>query len=140
MNNTKLSFAVHIICVIEKFSKNGYNVNSNFLAVSVNTNPASIRRAVAPLVHGGIVYTDNGYRVKDFEHLTILDLYKAIEHNHHFLKSHPNGNPNCPVGSKVEPVMTDMFSQFQLAIEQEMSKVKLIEVIENFNENMFNQK
>ncbi len=135
MNNTKLSTATHIICAIEKFSKSGYDVNSNFLAVSVNANPASIRRAVSPFLRAGIIYTNNGYHINNFAELTILDLYKVIEPDHSFLKSHPNGNPNCPVGSKIEPVMTEVYSTFQTAIEQEMKNVKLKEIIENFNEN-----
>lgn len=135
MNNTKLSMATHIICAIEKFSKSGYDVNSNFLAVSVNTNPASIRRAIGPFLRADIIYTDNGYHINNFKQLSMYDLYKVIEPNHSFLKSHPNGNPNCPVGSKIEPVMTEVYSSFQTAIEQEMKTVKLTEVIENFNEN-----
>ncbi|WOO87885.1 hypothetical protein RZE82_02870 [Mollicutes bacterium LVI A0039] len=53
MRNNELSVAVHIICLIEKFTKLGYEVNSSFIAGSVNTNPAAIRRIVRLLSKPG---------------------------------------------------------------------------------------
>lgn len=133
MRNNKLSVAVHIICAIEKFSKLGYEVNSNFLAGSVNTNPAAIRRSVSNLTKANIIYTDNGYHVINFDKLSLYDVQKAIDPDGQVLYAHTNGNEQCPVGSKIEGTMTSIYDELQKTIEADMKKKKLSEIIKDFN-------
>lgn len=132
MRNNKLSVAVHIVCAIEKFSKMGLEVNSNFLAGSVNTNPAAIRRAVSTLSKANIIYTDNGYHVIDFETLSLYDIQKAVDPEGHLLYAHTNGNELCPVGSKIEGTMTDIYSRLQANVEDQMKSQMLSDIIKNF--------
>lgn len=132
MRNNKLSVAVHIICAIEKFSNLGYKVNSNLLASSVNTNPAAIRRTVAILSNAGIIYNDKGYHIINFNDLTLYDVQKAVDPEGKMLYAHTNGNVECPVGSKIENTMTDIYDKIQKSVEDKMKEEKLSNIILNF--------
>ncbi len=132
MRNNKLSVAVHIICAIEKFSKVGLEVNSTFLAKSVNTNPAAIRRAVSMLSKANIIYTDNGYHVIEFNKLSLYDVQKAVDPNGHLLYAHCNGNVACPIGREIENTMSKIYDSLQHKIEEEMKKQMLSVIINNF--------
>lgn len=132
MRNNKLSVAVHIICAIEKFSKLGYEVNSNFLANSINTNPAAVRRSVAALSKANIIYTENGYHIIDFDQLTLYDVQKAVDREGHLLYAHANANQQCPVGSKIEATMTTIYDSMQASIEEQMKAQLLSKIIKNF--------
>ncbi len=132
MRNNKLSVAVHILCAIEKFSKMGMEVNSNLLAGSVNTNPAAIRRAVAVLSKANMIYTDNGYHVIDFANISLFDVQKAVDPDGHLLYAHTNGNEQCPVGSKIEGTMTNIYSSLQASIEEQMKTEMLSDIIKDF--------
>lgn len=132
MRNNKLSVAVHIICVIEKFSKLGMEVNSSLLAASVNTNPAVIRRAVAVLAKAGIIYTDNGYHVIGFEQLSLYDVQKAIDPSGQLLYAHTNSSAQCPIGSKIEHTMSLVYDSLLATIEDQMKNQMLTDILKNF--------
>ncbi len=133
MRNNKLSVAVHLICAIEKFSNQGYDVTSKFLANSVNTNPAAIRRTISTLVKAGIIETDKGYHIVNFHELNVYDVQKAVDPEGKILYAHTNSHEKCPVGSKIERTMNDVFQQFQHNVENDMKSKKLSDIIKAFN-------
>lgn len=132
MRNNKLSVAIHIICAIEKFSKLGYEVNSTFLASSVNTNPATIRRSVSSLVAANIIYTANGYHVIEFDKLSLYDVQNAVDPTGRLLYAHSSGNPECPVGSKIEGTMNGVYDSLQLQVDEQMKTIMLHDIIKAF--------
>ncbi len=133
MRNNRLAVAVHIICAIEKFTKEGHIVNSNFLAKSVNTNPAAIRRTIAILAKAKIIYVKKGYHVKGFEQLSLYDVQKAVDPKVQMLYAHANANKECPIGSKIENTMNMIYNELQIQIEKEMKQQMLSEIIKEFN-------
>ncbi|MFV0556629.1 MAG: Rrf2 family transcriptional regulator [Lactovum sp.] len=132
MRNNKLSVAVHIICLIEKLSASGHVVISDFIAGSVNINPASVRRIIPVLTKSEIIYKSNGYQISHFKKLTLYDVLKSVDYDNHLFYPHTNSNLQCPVGSEIEGKMLKIYSGLEKNLDNELKEIKLSEIIQSF--------
>ncbi len=137
--SSRLTIATHILLCIETF-KDDYKVTSNFLASSVNTNPVIVRNILGLLSSAGIVEIKAGVGgaslAKSPNEITLLDIFKAVEKEESLFHFHENPNPQCPVGRTVHSVMDGKLDNIQSAMENEMDKITLNQLVKETKEQI----
>lgn len=137
--SSRLTIATHILLCIETF-KDDYKVTSNFLAGSINTNPVIVRNILGLLSSVGIVEIKAGVGgaslAKSPNEITLLDIFKAVEKEESLFHFHENPNPQCPVGRTVHSVMDEKLDNIQSAMENEMDKITLNQLVKETKEQI----
>ncbi len=137
--SSRFTIATHILLCIETF-KDDYKVTSNLLAGSINTNPVIVRNILGLLSSAGIVEIKAGVGgaslSKSPNEITLLEIFKAVEKEESLFHFHENPNPQCPVGRTVHSVMDGKLDNIQSAMENEMAKITLKQLIEETKEQI----
>ena len=134
MYSTKLSVSIHIMCLIAL--TNTEPVTSEYIASSINTNPALVRRLMSRLKKAQLIESSTRVGItglaKKAEDITLLDIFEAVEENPDLFGIHSNTNHKCPVGAKIESTLKHLYSNIQSAAENEMSAITLADITKEF--------
>lgn len=131
--SSRFAVGIHILSLIE-FNKDGVN-SSEFLAGSVNTNPAVIRKIMGMLKKAGLVNIRPGIAgaelAKDLSDITLLDVYKAVNvvQENELFSVHNKPNPSCPVGRNIQDTIVPLFSIAEMALEKALGNVTIADVV-----------
>lgn len=143
--SSRFTIALHILTCIEEF-KNDYKITSDFLSSSINVNPVVIRRILQKLKSAGIITVARGNVGsmeinKDLKDITFYDVYKAVDcvDDEGLFHFHENPNPLCPVGRNIHNVLDKRLDAIQQAMENEMKKFTLADVINETSQLIKNE-
>lgn len=143
--SSRFTIALHILTCIEEF-KNDYKITSDFLSSSINVNPVVIRRILQKLKSAGIITVARGNVGsmeinKDLKDITFYDVYKAVDcvDDEGLFHFHENPNPLCPVGRNIHNVLDKRLDAIQQAMENEMKKSTLSDVINETSQLIKNE-
>ena len=131
--SSRFSVGIHILALIE-INKDGIST-SEFLAGSVNTNPAVIRKIIGMLKGAGLVKVQPGIAgaelAKDLSDITLFDVYKAVNvvQEKELFSVHDNPNPDCLVGRNIQATIVPMFEAAQIALEKSLGNVSVEDVV-----------
>lgn len=134
--SSRFSIAVHILILSAITDK---NCTSEFIASSVNTNPVLIRRIIGFLKKSNLVNVQAGtggtFLQKAPSEITLLDVYNAVEvtEDNRLFNFH-KGNIKCKVGANIESILGASFRNAQNAMENELKKVTIQNIIDGINE------
>ncbi|NRD77059.1 Rrf2 family transcriptional regulator [Bacillus sp. BRMEA1] len=133
--SSRFAVGIHILSLIE-FNKEGTS-SSEYLASSVNTNPAVIRKIMGMLKKSGLIEVHPGIAgaklAKTLTDITLLDVYKAVNvvQENELFSVHDNPNPRCPVGKNIQNTIEPLFAAAQLAMEKVLGNVTLEDVVKD---------
>ena len=119
--------------------KDKFKLTSDFLAKSTNVNPVIIRKILGQLKNAGLIEVNRGSGgasiIKPLNEITLLDVYKATECVEHgkLFDFHENPNALCLVGKNIHKVIDNKLLRAQEALENELSKVTLENLKEDFS-------
>ncbi len=134
MYSTKLSVSVHIMSVVALTTDQP--VTSEYIASSIHTNPALVRRLMSRLSKAQLIETSTKIGVtglaKKAEEITLLDIFLAVEDHLTLFGIHSNTNQECPVGAKIEDTLKHLYGNIQSAAENEMSAITLADIVKEF--------
>lgn len=130
--NSRLAVAAHIVSVLA--SKRDEFVPSRYIASSVNTNPAFIRRILIALTRAGIVESEAGKTggsklLKCPEAITLWDLSVALGENHLFAVHKNPVNPKCPVSRRMKDALSKAFAGAENAAKNQLQRVNVKELL-----------
>lgn len=132
--SSRFTIAIHVFACMEIFGKD-YKITSDFLASSINVNPVIIRKILSQLRNAGLIEVARGTggttAARPIEEITFYDVYLAVDllEEGELFHFHENPNPNCPVGKNIHTVLDDKLSGIQEAMEKEMKKYTIADVI-----------
>jgi len=133
--SSRFSVGIHILALIE-INKSGIST-SEFLAGSVNTNPAVIRKIMGMLKNAGLVKVRPGVAgaalAKELSDITLFDVYKAVNvvQEKELFTVHDHPNPECPVGRNIQETIEPLFTAAQLAMEKVLRSLTLEDVVKS---------
>ncbi|OLO39050.1 transcriptional regulator [Alkalihalophilus pseudofirmus] len=133
--SSRFAVGVHILSLIE-VNKDGVN-SSEFLAGSINTNPALIRKIIGMLKKAGLVEVHPGIAGsklgRNLSEITLLDVYKAVNvvQDNELFSVHDNPNPNCLVGKNIQGAILPVLSSAQLAMEKVLENVTIEDIVQD---------
>lgn len=134
--SSRFTIAIHIFACINTFEKD-HKITSDFLAASVNVNPVIIRRILSQLKGAGLITVARGSGGASFakaaKDITFLDIYNAVEcvDNGELFHFHENPCYQCPVGRNIHNVLDNKLLKIQNAMENEMKKITIADVIDD---------
>lgn len=134
--SSRFTIAVHILLCIDTF-QGKYKLTSEFLASSVHVNPVIIRKILSQLKAAGIVEVQRGSGgasiVGKLEEISFLDIYRAVEcvEKEGLFHFHESPNLLCPVGRNIHQVLDGRLIQVQNALERELEKMTLADVVKD---------
>lgn len=133
--SSRFAVGVHILSLIE-VNKGEVN-SSEFIARSVNTNPAVIRKIMGMLKNAGLIKVRPGIAgaelARELSDITLFDVYKAVNvvQENELFSVHENPNPDCPVGKHIQETIVTLFSIAQLALEKALENVTIEDVVKD---------
>ena len=132
--SSRFTIAIHMLIAIDVL-KDDFKITSDLLASSVHTNPVVIRRISEQLKAAGFIEVQRGHSgttlKKKPKDITLLDIYKAVDcvEDGDLFRFHDEPNPLCPVGRNIHTVMDGKLAKMQEALENEMARTTLADVI-----------
>ena len=139
--SSRFTIAIHMFGCIELFSEER-KVTSEFLSSSINVNPVIIRNIMLQLKRAGLVNVARGSGgitlTRDSSRITFYDIYKATDLVDDDKLFHFHENPNflCPVGRNINNVLEWRLDSIQKAMEEEMKKYTVKDVLEDIKSNL----
>ncbi len=136
--SSRFSVGIHILTLIE-INKDGVS-SSEYLAASVNTNPAVIRKIMGMLKKAGLLKVQPGIAgaelAKDLSDITLLDVYKAVNvvKDNELFSIHENPNPDCTVGRNIQNTIEPLFFTAQNTLENVFKNVTIEDVVKDIFE------
>lgn len=133
--SSRFSVAIHILALLE-IDKDVVNT-SEYLAGSVNTNPAVIRKITGMLKQAGLVNVRPGIAGaelrKELSDITLLDVYKAVNvvQDNQLFSIHDNPNPQCSVGRNIQSTLEQLLGIAQSALEKALGHVTIEDVVKD---------
>jgi DNA-binding IscR family transcriptional regulator len=133
--SSRFAVGIHILALIELNKE--VVTSSEFLASSVNTNPAVIRKLMGMLKKSGLIEVHPGIAgaklAKELSDITLFDVYKAVNvvQEKELFSIHESPHPNCPVGRNIQNTIEPLFTAAQLAMEKVLRNVTLEDVVKD---------
>ncbi len=124
--------AVHVLTLMAWAEEEP--LKSEQVAESVNTNAVVIRRMLCELAESKLVVSQTGSTggtklARQPEHITLLDIYQAVENRGVFsLHRHPP-NRHCPVGVNIGPVLNQVLDEVDSAVEGVLANITIRDVV-----------
>ncbi|WP_029694967.1 Rrf2 family transcriptional regulator [Lacrimispora indolis] len=135
MYSSKLSVSIHILSVIALMGTQP--ATSEYIATSINTNPALVRRLMSRLKKADLIKTSTRLGAtglaKNAEDITLLNIFLAVEDHTDLFSIHGNTNHDCPVGAKIENTLKHLYGTIQTATEEKLSAITLADITKEFH-------
>ena len=131
--NSQFSMAVHVLSMLAR-SKDE-NLESDYIAKSVNTNAVVIRRLLGQLSQAKLVVSQTGANggtrlARCPKEINLSEIYKAVNCGDVFALHAKSPNKDCPVGKNIEAVLCCLQKDIDKGIEEKLSKYSLQSVFE----------
>ncbi len=137
MYSTKYSVSIHILSLIAL--KKEQAITSDYIAGSVNTNPALVRRLMSALKRAGLIKSQTKIGVMGLtrqpDEISLLQIFKAVEKEQRLFAIHTDTNHNCPVGASIGNVLEYINQQVQSGFEKELDSIHLSDIINGLHMN-----
>lgn len=104
----------------------GEELTSEFIAGSINTNPAFVRRLMGLLRKSGLVSSQPGqgggwHLVADAAQITLADVRRIVDHGSPFALHSSAPNPKCPVGRNIQKALGPIYTHAEEALEADLA-------------------
>jgi len=134
--NTQFSIAVHLLAGLA--CRRGESTTSANLAASVNTSHSFVRRVLAKLSRAGLVETATGkagacWLAKDARHISLLDIYQAVDAPKAFSIHNYTEQKTCPVSCHIKAALTTALGKTQKAMEARLQDITLSQIVSDMN-------
>ena len=130
--SSRFAVAVHVLTLMAWADEEP--LKSEQVAESVNTNAVVIRRMLCELAEAKLVVSQSGAMggsklAREPEHITLLDIYQAVEMRGVFsLHRHPP-NRHCPVGVNIGTVLNEVLDEVDSAVEGVLANITIRDVV-----------
>ncbi len=122
------ALAAHALVLLAHCGAKG--ATSDYIAESASTNPARVRRVLAPLVRAGLIAGreggGGGYTLaRRPDDITLGDIFAAVEEGP-VLPAHPKApNTRCPIGSGITAALRELDENVGDAVRDVLSRRSL---------------
>ena len=134
MNNAKFATAIHILSLLE-YSK-GEKLSSEYIAGSINLNPALVRKEISNLKKLGFIDSREGngggsYLARPAESILLSEVYLAVKSSQ-LLGRYNNPNPACPVGRQINTHLEQLYDEAEQSMLKSLAQQNLRDFSEKF--------
>jgi len=135
MIKSKFAISLHILSLLHL--EKGEWLSSDYIAGSLNANPALVRKELAALKAAGLVEGKEGKNggsmlAKDANNIYLSDIFQIVKENHIFGFSPNDPNPNCRVGAKINGALEDLYTEIDETVYNKLKQTTLAMFSERF--------
>ncbi|UOU98649.1 Rrf2 family transcriptional regulator [Chryseobacterium daecheongense] len=135
MNNTRFATAVHIMTLLEKSPQEW--LTSEWVAGSININPAIVRKEMSVLREAGLIISRQGKEggsmlARNPESISISEIYAAVKNTEVLGKKNQNPNPACSVGKDINVHLNTLFEETDKLVVSFLGNKSLKEFSDQF--------
>ena len=132
--SSRFAVAIHILTLMA--AAGDEPLKSEFVACSVNTNAVVIRRILCALARARLVTSQTGAAggsrlARRASHITLLDVYRAVEAREVFALHRQPPKASCPVGGNIQAVLENVLEDVEEAVEQVLGKITIKMILQN---------
>ncbi|MET3538814.1 Rrf2 family transcriptional regulator [Chryseobacterium limigenitum] len=136
MNNTRFATAIHIMTLLAKSPQEW--LTSEWMAGSININPAVVRKEISVLREAGLITSRQGKEggsqlSKGAGSITISEIYSAVKNSEVLGKKNNNPNPFCSVGREINNHLNDLFVETDQLVVKFLGNKSLKEFTDQFD-------
>ena len=134
--NGQFQIAVHILTLLSK--ANGKLLSSEYIAGSININPALARKEIGNLRNYGLISSkegkNGGYSLnKPSGQITLADAYEAVKSQPVLGSAKNEPNPDCPVGKQINKNMDELYADLDKTLLKKLSSINLADFSNQFD-------
>ena len=133
--NGQFHIAVHILTLLNKADNE--LLSSEYIAASININPALLRKEISNLRKQGLVNSkegkNGGYSLgKAAQLIKLSDVYMAIKHQPVLGIAKNMPHPDCPIGKQINKHMDSLYIEMENTLLNKLGTVTLAEFSNKF--------
>jgi len=133
--NGRYPIALHILTLL---GKSGELMTSEYIAGSININPALARKEISNLRKHGLIESkegkNGGYSIaKPPSNITLADIYNTVREPHILGIAKNTPNPDCPVGKKISKNIEDLYSDLDQVFIDKLGTMTLEDFSKKFD-------
>ncbi|WP_028535268.1 Rrf2 family transcriptional regulator [Paludibacterium yongneupense] len=130
--SSRFAVSVHILTLLALKST---PVPSSYIAASVNTNPAMIRRILVMLGNAGLTRACMGANggtslARAPSDIPLLEIYRAVDDPVVLSLHHSAPNTHCPVGCRITEVLENVIDRAEAAMQATLADISVADVVE----------
>ena len=136
MNNGRFSISLHILVLLDQAK--GELLSSEYLAGSININPAMVRKELVNLRNNGFVQSKEGKNggatlALSAGEITLGAIYESVKQTS--LLGHQKNSPNplCPVGKNINEHLNKLYDDTELVLIKQLNKQTLADFSKQFS-------
>ncbi|MDR3762575.1 MAG: Rrf2 family transcriptional regulator [Acidobacteriota bacterium] len=123
--STRFTVALHVLTLLAAYP--GQALASAYIAGSVNTNAAFVRRLMGSLRRAGLVHsqpgTGGGWQLaRPAEEITLRSVRHALGEGPVFAMHSQRPNPKCTVGRHIQGALTAVYGEAEKAMEMQLEQ------------------
>ena len=135
MSNTRFATAIHIMTLLAKYPEDW--MTSDWIAGSLNSNPAMVRKEIGILKAAGLILSRKGKEggskiARNGKEISIGEIFAAVQNAEVLGRKNINPNPKCPVGKDINAKLDQLFLETDSLVNSYLSKKSLHDFAEAF--------
>ncbi|GAB3926517.1 RrF2 family transcriptional regulator [Mucilaginibacter myungsuensis] len=134
--NARFQIAIHILTLLDH--ADGEVLSSDYMAGSLNTNPALVRKEISNLRNHGLIDSKEGkgggYTLSlSADKITLDMIYRTVKTGPLLGSSKNQPNPACPIGRQIGGQIGKLYDEVDHEILTKLSTITLAEFSRNFD-------
>ena len=133
--NGRFPIALHILTLL---SKSGDELmSSDYIAGSININPALARKEISNLRNLGLISSKEGKSggyilAQPATRITLADVYRAVKNQPVLGAAKNTPNPACPVGKQINSKLDELYSDLDKTLLKKLSSITIEDFANQF--------
>jgi Rrf2 family protein len=133
--NGRFPIALHILTLL---SKSGDELmSSDYIAGSININPALARKEISNLRNLGLISSKEGKSggyilAQPATRITLADVYQAVKNQPVLGAAKNTPNPDCPIGKQINSKLDELYSDLDKTLLKKLSSITIEDFANQF--------
>lgn len=134
MNNVRFATSLHIMTLLSYYKDE--LLSSEYIAGSININPAVVRKEISNLKSNGLIISKEGKGggstlSKPAREIMLSDIYSSVKQT--LLLGRKNEpNPDCLIGKQINSHLNKLYIEAEEAMIKKLNKITLLEFCKQF--------
>lgn len=135
MIRSKFSIQVHILSLLAHLPDE--LLSSEYIASSLNSNPALVRKELSVLREAGLVESKEGKNggsqlARSPKDIRMSDVFTLVKNGHVFGFAPNEPNPKCTVGARINGALDELFGEIDNSIFDKLKSITLAEFTKKY--------
>ena len=134
--NGRFPIAVHILTLLSKAGDE--LLSSDYIAGSININPALVRKEISNLRNLGLIISkegkSGGYSLgKSSKQITLADVYLAVKTQPVLGVAKNTPNPDCPIGKQINKNIDQLYVDLDKTLLKKLGSISIEDFSNQFD-------